>query len=146
MRFRASEVAAATGGRLIGDDLELVGASFDSRSIEPGQLFVPIVAARDGHDFIAAAAAAGAAATLSSREVDSLPTILVTDTGRALLDLSTWARRRLTATVIGITGSVGKTTTKDLAVAALSAGRRVAANVRSFNNDQGLPVTILGAP
>lgn len=149
MRFRASDVAAATGGRLIGDDVELVGASFDSRSIERGQLFVPIVADRDGHDFVAAAAAAGAAATLSSRpagHVDSLPTIEVADTGRALLDLATWARGRLAVTVIGITGSVGKTTTKDLTVAALSAGRRVAANVRSFNNDQGLPVTILGAP
>jgi UDP-N-acetylmuramoyl-tripeptide--D-alanyl-D-alanine ligase len=140
-------VASATGGRLVGADVELRGASFDSRTIEPGQLFVPIVADRDGHDFIAAAAAAGAAATLSSRPADGVvPTVEVDDTGRALLDLAAWVRRRLTATVVGITGSVGKTTTKDLTVAAIGAGRRVAANVRSFNNDQGLPVTVLAAP
>ncbi len=57
MRFRASDVAAATGGRLVGDDVELVGASFDSRTLQPGKLFVPIVAERDGHEFIADAAA-----------------------------------------------------------------------------------------
>src|SRR5262245_14592900 len=60
VRFRASEVAAATGGHLVGDDVELDGASFDSRSLQRGQLFVPLVADRDGHDFIAAAARGGA--------------------------------------------------------------------------------------
>ena len=62
------------------------------------------------------------------------------------MDLAAWARGRLAATVVGITGSVGKTSTKDLVAAAVGAGRRVAANERSFNNEQGLPVTILGAP
>ena len=70
----------------------------------------------------------------------------VADTSQALLDLATWARSQLPATVVGITGSVGKTSTKDLTVAAVGAGRRVAANTRSFNNEQGLPVTVLGAP
>ncbi|MGI9053403.1 MAG: UDP-N-acetylmuramoyl-tripeptide--D-alanyl-D-alanine ligase [Ilumatobacteraceae bacterium] len=147
MRYRASDVAHASSGRLVGRDVELDGASFDSRSISPGELFVPLVADRDGHDFIPFAAVAGAAATLSSRPSDGvLPTIEVLDTGRALLDLASWARQRLAATVIGVTGSVGKTSTKDLAVSAIGAGRRVAANTRSFNNDQGLPVTVLGAP
>ena len=149
MRFLASEVASATGGRLVGPDVELHGASFDSRSIEPGVLFVPLIADRDGHEFLPAAAAAGAGASLSSRpapELLALTTIEVDDTARALMDLAAWARGRLTGTVVGITGSVGKTSTKDLAVAALRAGRRVAANVRSFNNEQGLPVTVLGAP
>ncbi|MGH9271154.1 MAG: UDP-N-acetylmuramoyl-tripeptide--D-alanyl-D-alanine ligase, partial [Ilumatobacteraceae bacterium] len=147
MRFRASDVARATSGRLVGPDVEIVGASFDSRSIEPGQLFVPIVAARDGHDFIAAAAASGAAATLASHDhAATLPTVRVRDTGQALIDLAAWARRRLPAVVVGITGSVGKTTTKDLCVAAIATGRRVGANPRSFNNEQGLPVTVLGAP
>ncbi len=147
MRFRASDVARATSGQLRGPDVELVGASFDTRSIEPGQLFVPIVAERDGHDFISAAAGAGAAATLASRDAPTtLPTVRVANTGEALLDLATWARRRLPATVVGITGSVGKTTTKDLCVTAIGAGRRVWANTRSFNNEQGLPVTVLGAP
>ena len=67
MRFRASDVAAATGGVLDGPDVELDGASFDTRTLRPGELFVPIVADRDGHDFIGAAVAAGAAATLTSR-------------------------------------------------------------------------------
>ncbi len=149
MRFLASQVAAATGGRLVGPDVELRGASFDSRSLQPGELFVPIVSERDGHDFLSAAAAVGAGAALSSRAADAMigmPIIEVADTGQALLDLATWARQRLRASVVGITGSVGKTSTKDLALAAVGAGRRAAANVRSFNNEQGLPVTVLGAP
>jgi UDP-N-acetylmuramoyl-tripeptide--D-alanyl-D-alanine ligase len=150
VRFRASDVAAATGGRLVGDDVELDGASFDSRTLGPGCLFVPIVAGRDGHEFIAAAARAGAAATLSAEGPDlataaGLPAIEVADTSAALMALAAWATRRLDAVVVGITGSVGKTSTKDLAAAAVGAGRRVAANDRSFNNEQGLPVTVLGA-
>jgi Flp pilus assembly protein protease CpaA len=70
VRFRASDVAAATGGQLVGIDVELVGATFDSRILAPGQLFVPIVADRDGHDFIAAAADAGAGAYLTARPAD----------------------------------------------------------------------------
>jgi UDP-N-acetylmuramoyl-tripeptide--D-alanyl-D-alanine ligase len=150
VRFRASDVAAATGGRLVGDDVELDGASFDSRTVDAGCLFVPIVAERNGHEFIAAAARAGAAATLTSegsgRAVDAgLPAIEVPDTSAALMDLAAWATRRLDAVVVGITGSVGKTSTKDLAAAAIGAGRRVVANDRSFNNEQGLPITVLGA-
>jgi len=72
--------------------------------------------------------------------------IEVADTGDALLALAGWARRRLDATVVGVTGSVGKTTTKDMIAVACAAGRRTTANERSFNNDQGLPVTILNAP
>lgn len=147
MRILASEVAAATGGTLHGGDAAIEGASFDSRTLQPGQLFVPLVAARDGHDFVADAVARGAAATLASRPVEvPIPVVTVADTAAALLDLAAWARGRLDATVVGITGSVGKTSTKDLVRAAVSAGRRVAANERSFNNDQGLPVTVLNAP
>ena len=140
-------MADATGGTLRGPDVDLDGASFDSRSLVRGQLFVPLVAARDGHEFVAAAAAAGAPATLASRPVETSITVVdVTDTAAALMALASWARERLAATVVGITGSVGKTSTKDLLRAAVGADRRVAANERSFNNEQGLPVTILGAP
>ena len=123
-------------------------ASFDSRTIRPGQLFVPIVADRDGHDFIATALAAGAGAYLTARPPDAPggTAIVVDDTSRALLDLARWGRARLPGPVVGITGSVGKTTVKDLAAAVLRTRWRTAANERSFNNDQGLPVTILGAP
>jgi UDP-N-acetylmuramoyl-tripeptide--D-alanyl-D-alanine ligase len=140
-------VAAATRGTLRGEDVEVDGASFDTRTLRPGQLFVPLIADRDGHDFVADAAAIGAAATLAARSVTvAIPVVEVADTAAALLDLATWARSRLAARVVGITGSVGKTTTKDLVRAAVGAGRRVAANERSFNNEQGLPVTVLGAP
>lgn len=149
VRIRASEAAAGIGGRLIGPDVEFEGASFDSRTTMPGQLFVPIVAERNGHEYIGAARERGAALHLSS-EPDPFrrdgTAIEVADTAQALLALAAWARRRLDAQVVGVTGSVGKTSTKDLMAAACGAGRRTTANERSFNNEQGLPVTILNAP
>ncbi len=149
MRIRASEAAAGIGGRLIGPDVEFDGASFDSRTTIPGQLFVPIVAERNGHEFVGTARDRGAAVHLTS-EPDAFrrdgTAIEVADTAQALLALAAWARRRLDSTVVGITGSVGKTSTKDLMGAACGAGRRTTANERSFNNEQGLPVTILNAP
>ena len=148
MRFRAIEVAAATGGRLVGPDVELDGVSFDSRSVLPGQLFVPLVAERDGHEFVPDALARGAAAFLTSRPADGTATAIeVDDTLGALMDLARVMRQeRFAGPVVGITGSVGKTSTKDLAVAAIGASRPVHANERSFNNDQGLPTTILTTP
>ena len=149
MRIRASEAAAGIGGRLIGPDVEFEGASFDSRSTQPGQLFVPIVADRNGHEFIGAARERGATVHLTS-EPDPYrrdgTAIEVADTAQALLALAQWARPRLDARVVGVTGSVGKTSAKDLMAAACGAGRRTTANERSFNNEQGLPVTILNAP
>ena len=149
VRILASDAAAAVGGRLIGPDVEFDGASFDSRSTQPGELFVPIVAERDGHDFIDQARAAGAVAHLTSRPFDSGDggtAIEVADTSDALMTLAQWARRRSTARVVGVTGSVGKTSTKDFIAAACDATRQTTANVRSYNNEQGLPVTILNAP
>jgi UDP-N-acetylmuramoyl-tripeptide--D-alanyl-D-alanine ligase len=148
MRYRASAAAAAAGGRVVGPDVDLDGASFDSRTLRPGQLFVPILAERDGHDFIAAAAAAGAPAHLTSRpaRAGAGTAIEVADTAAALMALGRWARERGPERVVGITGSVGKTSVKDLAAAALAVRWRTAANVRSYNNEQGLPVTILDAP
>ena len=134
---------------MIGPDVEFEGASFDSRSTQPGQLFVPIVADRNGHEFIGAARERGATVHLTS-EPDPYrrdgSAIEVADTAQALLALAQWARPRLDARVVGVTGSVGKTSAKDLMAAACSAGRRTTANERSFNNEQGLPVTILNAP
>jgi UDP-N-acetylmuramoyl-tripeptide--D-alanyl-D-alanine ligase len=138
-------VAAATGGRHHGPDVVLDGASFDTRSLRPDQLFVPLVAERDGHDFIAAALAAGAPAYLTERAPEGATAIEVADTAAALMDLATWARGVLDVPTVGITGSVGKTSTKDLVAAAVGTARRVTANERSYNNEQGLPVTILDA-
>jgi UDP-N-acetylmuramoyl-tripeptide--D-alanyl-D-alanine ligase len=149
MRFLSSQAAAATGGRLQGPDVPIEGASFDSRSLRPGSLFVPIVADRDGHDHIVDAFSAGAAAALTSRPVESLntppgsTTIEVDDTAAALMSLAEWARSRRPDNVVGVTGSVGKTSTKDLLAAVLATTMRTAASPRSFNNEQGLPITIL---
>jgi len=152
VKLLASDLAIAIGGRLVGPDTEIDGATFDSRQVLRHQLFVPIVAERDGHDFIGDALKAGAGAYLTSRPeiVEGLggTAIVVDDTARALIDAARWGRTQFSAStvVIGVTGSVGKTSTKDLIVAALSSAKRVVANVRSFNNEQGLPVTILNAP
>jgi UDP-N-acetylmuramoyl-tripeptide--D-alanyl-D-alanine ligase len=149
MRLMAADVAKATNGTLIGQNAHLSGVSFDSRNVRPGQLFVPIVAERDGHEFVEAALAAGAGAYLTTGKTFGRTAITVSDTLAALLQLGAWGRTKLDAQlsnrVIGITGSVGKTSTKDFIAAALGSSLRVAANERSFNNDQGLPVTILNA-
>jgi UDP-N-acetylmuramoyl-tripeptide--D-alanyl-D-alanine ligase len=142
----ASQVAAAVGGALSGPDVTIDGASFDSRELRAGALFVPLIAERDGHEFIDKALAAGAGAYLTSRSPQGGTAIRVGNTGRALMELAAWARRQIDVPVVGVTGSVGKTSTKDLIAAALGATRVVAANERSFNNEQGLPVTILGVP
>ena len=164
MRFMATDVAHAVGGRLIGKNAHLSGASFDSRTLTMGQLFVPIIAERDGHDFIGDALSRGAGAYLTSRDhADGRSddravsggsprgtAIAVPDTLEALRQLGRFARDtladRVQHRVVGITGSVGKTTTKDLAAAAIGSALRVAASSRSFNNDQGVPITLLNAP
>jgi UDP-N-acetylmuramoyl-tripeptide--D-alanyl-D-alanine ligase len=146
MRFEAIDVAAATGGRLVGPNTVIDGVSFDSRSLRPGQLFVPLVADRDGHQFVPGALGRGAAAYLTSQPARGGTAIEVADTLQALMQLATARRTTFAGPVIGVTGSVGKTSTKDLAWAALGASRHTWANERSFNNDQGLPTTILNAP
>lgn len=150
MRFMATDVAHATGGSLSGKNAHLAGASFDSRSLVMGQLFVPVVAQRDGHDFIDDALGRGAGAYLTSRDPGRGTAIVVPDTIEALRKLGRWAREQLSERVqhrvVGITGSVGKTTTKDFAAAAIGSALKVAASSRSFNNDQGVPITLLNAP
>jgi UDP-N-acetylmuramoyl-tripeptide--D-alanyl-D-alanine ligase len=146
MLLRLSEIAAASGGTLVGEDRAVDGVSIDSRALEPGSLFVPIVAARDGHEFIADALAGGAVAHLTSRPGGPEPHVLVDDTTEALQQIALAARRDRDPAVVGITGSVGKTTTKDLLHAALAPCRRVHASTRSFNNELGVPITLLNAP
>src|SRR5690349_1741840 len=110
--FRSSELAAYVGGELAGPDVSIEGASIDSRTLRPGQLYVPIAAQRDGHAFIPAALDAGAAAYLTEQEPVGGTAVRVRDTAAALLSLGGLARARIGG-AIGITGSVGKTTTKD---------------------------------
>lgn len=131
---------------MVGPDVDIDSAGFDSRTLRAGQLFVPLVAERDGHAFIDDALSAGASAYLTSRSAVGGTAIEVDDTLRALMDLGADRRRSFAGIVIGITGSVGKTSTKDLAWAALAASRRTGANERSFNNEQGLPISIINTP
>ncbi len=126
-----------------------MSASIDSRTIEPGQLFVPIVAVRDGHDFIPIAVAGGASAYLTDRAPDpavAATAVQVADTAIALADIGRAVRAGLGDRVVGVTGSVGKTSTKDLLAGVLGTTYRTAASEKSFNNELGLPLTLLGAP
>lgn len=148
MRWRASEAAEAVGGALRGPDVPFDGAVIDSRQVQGGELFVPVpvpVAAQDGHDYVQAALGAGAAAYLTARPPEGGCAIVVADTIRALTDLGAAARRRLPDRVVGITGSAGKTSTKDLLAAALAGRFRTAASPRSYNNGIGVPLALLGA-
>jgi UDP-N-acetylmuramoyl-tripeptide--D-alanyl-D-alanine ligase len=140
-------VAAATGGRLEGHDVTVTGAAADSREVGRGDLFVALPGDRvDGHQHVGAAFASGAAAAMVSREATwEGPVVVVGDTGRALLDLAGDERRSMAAVVVGITGSTGKTTVKDLTAAVLGARHRVTASRRSFNTEVGVPLTILSA-
>lgn len=148
MNLRLRDIARVTGGRLEGPDAAISGAAIDSRSVEPGQLFVPIVAERDGHDFVPAALQAGASGYLTHQAPEGGSAVVVADTAMALGALGRDARERLgpAARVVGVTGSVGKTSVKDLLAAALAAHWRTSANVRSFNNELGVPLTLFNAP
>jgi UDP-N-acetylmuramoyl-tripeptide--D-alanyl-D-alanine ligase len=145
MRCRASELAAYLGGELVGPDVAVDGASIDSRTLRAGQLYAPIVAERDGHDFIPAAREAGAPAYLTARDPVGGTAIRVPATAAALLRLGAFARERVGG-AIGVTGSVGKTTTKDFLAACLVSTFSTAATPGSLNNELGLPLTLVNAP
>jgi UDP-N-acetylmuramoyl-tripeptide--D-alanyl-D-alanine ligase len=146
VRFSTTEVADRLQGDLVGPPVTVDGASIDSRSIAPGQLFVPIVAERDGHDFVEAALGRGAAAYLTSQRPRGGTAVVVPDTQLALTELGELARQRLGGHILGITGSVGKTTTKDLVGHCLASTFRTTASARSLNNELGVPLTLCNAP
>ena len=146
MRLAASEVARAVGGSLVGPDVAVSGASIDSRTVVPGELFVPVVAERDGHVFIDDALAAGAAAYLTSAPSRGATAVVVEDTAVALAELGRHARSRFDGPVVGITGSVGKTSVKDMAAAAIGVDRLTHASPMSFNNELGVPLTLVNRP
>jgi UDP-N-acetylmuramoyl-tripeptide--D-alanyl-D-alanine ligase len=143
VKLTAVQIAAITGGVLHGPDATVDGAAIDSRVLKPGALFVPVVAERDGHDYIAQALAAGAAAYLTARLPAGGTAIAVTDTADALTELGRWARRRLPGPVVGITGSAGKTSTKDLLGAVMQHALPTVVSERSFNNELGVPLTLI---
>jgi UDP-N-acetylmuramoyl-tripeptide--D-alanyl-D-alanine ligase len=149
VKLTLSEIAALTGGQLLGGDPGAAVSSYsiDSRTLAPGALFVALQAERDGHDFVGDALDRGAAGALVSRTVEGAGLVLVDDTAVALTTLGHAARRRLAGVpVVGITGSTGKTSTKDLTAAALAPAGPVGASPVSFNNEIGVPLTLLSAP
>ncbi|MGQ0612507.1 MAG: UDP-N-acetylmuramoyl-tripeptide--D-alanyl-D-alanine ligase [Planctomycetaceae bacterium] len=144
------EIAAWAGGQYEGPDLPVAGVRIDSRSVAPGDLFVALRGKhKDGHEFLGEAFASGAAAALVERK-EIVAThrgmgramIVVPDVRRALGAIAARYRRALGFRVAGVTGSVGKTTTKEMLRLALGAG--TAASPESFNNDLGVPLTLLG--
>lgn len=127
-------------------EVSFLGASNDSRSIQRGQLFVALQSARDGHDFIPTAMGRGAAACLCSRRVGDWPAIYVEDPRKALGDIAREELKRIGAKVVAVTGSVGKSTTKEMIVSALEGVYRVAKTPANHNNDIGMPMAILAMP
>ena len=144
---RLSDVARAVEGVLLGDDAEVTGVAIHTDDVGPGILFVALPGERvDGARFVPEAVARAAAGVLVREgvEVDG-PAVSVSSTLDALGRLAADERRRMAATVVGITGANGKTTTKDMAGAVLSTRLRTHVSPGSFNNEIGLPVTLLGA-
>lgn len=152
VRLTSTEIANATGARSSAAGERVFGSvAIDSRRVVPGGLFFAIKGPnRDGHDFVAAALAAGAAGLVVARE-DAVPSgsdaavFVVPDTLGALQSLAASARRRI-GLVVGITGSAGKTTTKEMTAAALACGRPTGKTEGNLNNLFGLPLTLLNLP
>jgi UDP-N-acetylmuramoyl-tripeptide--D-alanyl-D-alanine ligase len=161
--WTAYEAAAATGGALCArgpladgqselpeENWAANGLSIDTRTIKPGDIFVALKDARDGHDFVPQAFEAGAAAALVSRAPEDTPEgaplLLVQDTLNGLEQLAAAARDRCFGKLIGVTGSAGKTSTKEQLRAALSPSGKVHAAQKSFNNHLGVPLTLAALP
>ncbi|MCR8725220.1 UDP-N-acetylmuramoyl-tripeptide--D-alanyl-D-alanine ligase [Frigidibacter sp. ROC022] len=147
--WTSAEAAAATGGRAT-VDWQADGVSIDSRSLQPGDLFVALKDVRDGHDFVAQALAKGAAAAMVSRVPEGVaadaPLLIVPDVLAGLAALGAAGRDRSGARVVAVTGSVGKTSTKEMLRAVLSAMGRVHAAEASYNNHWGVPLTLARMP
>ena len=127
-------------------DITFLGACNDSRKILPGQLFLALPGARDGHDFIPVAMEKGAAAVLCTKACPDVPSIVVEDTRLALGKIARAERQRIGMKVVGVTGSVGKSTTKEMIACVLEDSFRVAKTPVNHNNDIGMPMAILSMP
>ncbi len=127
-------------------DVSFLGANNDTRKLEAGQLFVALKGQRDGHDFVPAALEKGAAAVLCTHCDGDYPAIVVDDTRIALGQIARGERERIGMKVVGVTGSVGKSTTKEMVAAVLESTYRVAKTPANHNNDIGMPMAILSIP
>ena len=147
-RITLQQAALWCGGKIDPKyaDVAFFGANNDTRKLQPGQLFVVLQGARDGHDFIDAAFEKGAAAVLCNRCDGDYPAIVVPDTRIALGDIARQERQRIGMKVVGITGSVGKSTTKEMTACVLESTYRVSKTPVNHNNDIGMPMAVLGMP
>ena len=148
MKMQMAEIAKALNTTCEGDDQTVItSVAFDSRKITNGGLFVPLEGERDGHDFVAGAISNGASATLWKKghpnKPENIAVIEVDDPLSAMQDLARYYLRKVNPTVVGITGSNGKTTTKDMVAAVLSKRFNVHKTQANFNNEIGVPMTIL---
>jgi UDP-N-acetylmuramoyl-tripeptide--D-alanyl-D-alanine ligase len=147
--WTAAEAAAATGGQA-SRDWAATGVSIDTRTLEPGDLFVALTAARDGHDFVGQALAQGAAAAMVARIPDGVapdaPLLIVPDVLAGLTALGAAGRARMRGRVIAVTGSVGKTSTKEMLRVMLGRPGVVHASQASYNNHWGVPLTLARMP
>lgn len=147
--FDCVELAEAVAGKLLwGEpDVTFFGVTTDSRKVTKASLFIPLIGEKfDGHDYIEQCSKAGASVCLTSKpipEVAGCSAVLVDDTAKALRDLAAWHRKKFDIPVVGITGSVGKTSTKDMVSCVLSQKYSVLKTQGNFNNEIGLPLTVL---
>lgn len=146
--WTSTDAARATGGTTT--DWQATGVSIDTRTLQPGDLFVALTDIRDGHDFVAQALDKGAAAALVTHRPDGVPDdaplLIVPDVLAALTDMARHARARTTARIAAITGSVGKTSTKEMLRDALAGQGGIHASVASYNNHWGVPLTLARMP
>jgi UDP-N-acetylmuramoyl-tripeptide--D-alanyl-D-alanine ligase len=149
MLWTSQDAVAATGGQST-QGWQASGVSIDTRTLQQGELFVALKDVRDGHDFVAQALGKGAAAALVSRIPEGVspdaPLLVVPDVLKALEDLGRAARARAQARVVGVTGSVGKTSTKEMLRAILSGQGKTHAAEASYNNHWGVPLTLARMP
>jgi UDP-N-acetylmuramoyl-tripeptide--D-alanyl-D-alanine ligase len=148
VKIPLQDVAAALGHPAGGDSPVVTGWSVDTRTLEPGDLFFALRGPNhDGHDYVETAFARGAVAAVVERPINIAGTqMVVADSLDALQRLAAWARQRWGGEVVGVTGSAGKTTTKDAIAHLLSAGIRAGKTIGNFNNDVGVPLSILRLP
>lgn len=145
--MKCSEVAQACAGISKGEDVEITGITTDTRDIHPGDLFIALRGDKfDGHCFIGTALEKGAAAVMCEHDagIDTAHVIIVDDTRRAMLALASHIRSKYEIPLVAVTGSVGKTTTKDMTALVLSAGYKTLKTQGNLNNDIGVPQTLFG--
>ncbi|MEI7797112.1 MAG: UDP-N-acetylmuramoyl-tripeptide--D-alanyl-D-alanine ligase, partial [Methylococcaceae bacterium] len=145
MKMKLSEIATCVNGQLIGDDGLANGVSIDTRTLQKGNIYIAVEGKNfDGHDFVELAEKAGAIAVLTHKKLETnLPQIVVSDTHLALAELAGAWRGKMNLKIVGVTGSNGKTTTKEMLAAILSVNNSVLFTQGNLNNDIGVPLTLL---